>query len=199
MFVDDNVEVKYIDKMSCIKGLIFFNLVEWIYLFKVVINIFWCWYVLCCVGVGFIVGGKVNMINLFNICIGWDCLILDQVYMCVGLDGYIYVGCDCVINSYVKIFGYGGVVIGNNVQVGLGVLIMIISYDICKVMKVEFKIVMIGDWVWVGVNVIVLFGIIIGCFVVVGVGFIVIKDVFDFVIVVGNLGKIIGENEVVKV
>ncbi|MGB3622572.1 hypothetical protein FT643_05765 [Ketobacter sp. MCCC 1A13808] len=198
MSADDNAEAKHIDKMSRIKGLIFSNPVEWIHLFKVAINTFWCRYVLRCVGAGSIVGGKVNMINPSNIRIGRDCLILDQVYMRAGSDGYIHVGRDCAINSYAKIFGHGGVVIGNNAQVGPGALITTTSHDIRKAMKAEFKTVTIGDWAWVGANATVLPGITIGRYAVVGAGSIVTKDVPDFAIVVGNPGKIIGENEVAK-
>lgn len=193
-----NTDTQHIDKMSRIKGLIFSNPLEWIHLAKVAFSTFWCRYVLRCVGSGTIVGGKVNMINPGNIRIGRESLILDQVYMRAGAEGYIHVGNNCAINSYAKIFGHGGVEIGNNSQVGPGALITTTSHDIRKAMKAEFRKVTIGDWAWVGANATVLPGITIGKYAVVGAGTIVTKDVPDFAIVVGNPGKVIGENEQAK-
>lgn len=51
--------------------------------------------------------------------------------------------------------------------------------------------VLVGEGSWIGVGIIVIFGVKIGKWSVIGVGFVVIKDIFDCVLVVGNRCEII--------
>jgi acetyltransferase-like isoleucine patch superfamily enzyme len=121
-------------------------------------------------------------------------MILDNVYMRAGMNGSIRIGDSCAINSFAKIFGHGGVTMGANSQIGPGSLVTTTSHDPKRAMAAEFKPVAIGDWVWIGANVTVLPGITIGDHAIVGAGTIVTKDVAPWSIVVGNPGRVIGEN-----
>lgn len=51
--------------------------------------------------------------------------------------------------------------------------------------------VIIGNDVWIGINVIIFLFVIIGNGVIIGVGLVIIKDIFDYVVVVGIFVKII--------
>ncbi|MEE9355425.1 MAG: acyltransferase [Methylococcaceae bacterium] len=189
---------KHIDKLNRVKKALSSNPLEWIHIARVVFSTFLSRFVFRCVGAGSVVGCKVSFINPTRIKMGKDGLLADNVYLRAGADGYIHIGDDCAINSYAKIFGHGGVTIGNNSQVGPSALITTTSHDIRNDMKAEFKKVTIKDWAWVGANATILPGITVGHYAVVGAGSIVTKDVPDFAIVVGNPAKVIGENEKAK-
>lgn len=97
--------------------------------------------------------------------IGWFCQIVDGVRIIIVLVNYLMVG----ISIYLfVIFDY--VWVGDYIDQISGLFDMVIGYD-----------VWIGDGVWV------LFGVCIGCGVIIGVGVVVGGQVFDYVVVVGNL------------
>ena len=115
--------------------------------------------------------------------------------MRAGLDGYINLADHCAVNSFAKLFGHGGIDVGESTQLGPGVLITTTTHDFRHSMRTEFRQVKIGKWVWIGANAVILPGITIGQYAVIGAGSIVTKDIPDYAIAVGNPAKVIGENE----
>ena len=64
------------------------------------------------------------MINRANIRIGSACLIQDRVYLRAGVDGSIEIGDGAALNSFVQIYGHGGVKIGAATQIGANCTIL---------------------------------------------------------------------------
>lgn len=95
----------------------------------------------------------------------------------------------------------GGVRIGKYFHVGRGLTIFssVHSYKDAKKIPydetVKLQPVVIGDFVWCGINVTILPGVTIGQGVVIGAGSIVSKDIPDYAIVAGNPIKKIGERD----
>jgi len=183
-----------LDKLGRIKRILLSHPFEWWDLFAIGWCTLWCRLILRCTGKGTVVGSQTTLKNFSNISIGKQCMILDHVYMRAGMQGTITIGNACAINSYAKIFGHGGVTMGDNSQIGPNALITTTSHDRENAMQPEFKPVTIGKWSWIGANVTVLPGIAIGDYAIVGAGAIVTKDVPDYAIVVGNPAKVIGQN-----
>lgn len=84
---------------------------------------------------------------------------------------------------------------GDNCLFGLGVYIYIVIYLIdlneWNLGKEYVKLIIFGDNVWVGGSLVINLGVMIGNNVVIVSGLVVIKDVFNNVVVGGNLVKII--------
>lgn len=189
---------QFIDKVDRFKRMLKSNPLNWVQIFRIVLSTLKSRFLYRCIGKNTIVGTQVSFINFSNIKIGSDSLVLDHVYMRAGLDGYISIGKGCAINSYAKIFGHGGVTIGEHSQMGPDSLITTTSHDIGQSMKTEFKAVTVGNWAWIGAKAMILPGITIGNYAVIGAGSVVTKDIPDYAIAVGNPARIIGENEVMK-
>lgn len=102
----------------------------------------------------------------------------------------IYIGDDVVINSFVHIWGHGGVHIGNRVMIAAHTTITSLTHNYnLKDMRFSPAIkskVTIEDDVWIGSNVVIMPGITIKKGAVVGAGSVVTKDVNPYSIVVGN-------------
>lgn len=105
----------------------------------------------------------------------------------------IYFGKNIFINWVVMFVDLGGIIIEDNVLIGLCVNFLSVNYLelLMKWWGVLLVLIIIKKFVWLGVGVIVLLGIMIGENVIVVVNVIVIKDVLVNVIVVGILVKII--------
>ena len=102
----------------------------------------------------------------------------------------VYIGNDVVINSFVHIWGHGGVFIGDRVMIAAHTSITSLTHDYSlKNMSIAPAIkskVTIEDDVWIGSNVVILPGVTIKKGAVIGAGSVVTKDVDANSIVVGN-------------
>lgn len=152
----------------------------------------WYRYVRRCVGKGTIVSRWVQIVNPANVRIGENCLFQDGVYMRAGNQGYIHIGDRAALNSYTKLFGHGGIEIGEEAQMGPGSLITTTDHDYHdENLETEFKKVTIGRRVWMGANVTVLPGVTIGEYSVIGAGAVVNRDIPPRSIAVGVPAKVI--------
>lgn len=105
----------------------------------------------------------------------------------------IYIGKDVVINSFVHIWGNGGVSIGDRVMIASHVSITSLTHDYNSVNKryepaLKGKIVISED-VWIGSHAVILPNVYIGKGAVIGAGAVVTKDVPDYTIVAGVPAK----------
>jgi len=106
----------------------------------------------------------------------------------------VSIGDNASINSYVHIWGTGGVTIGNNVMIAAHACITSATHDYSKeeMIKVQvLKSVIINDNVWIGTGAIIFPGIEIGEGAVIGAGAVVTHDVPSRAIVVGNPARIV--------
>jgi acetyltransferase-like isoleucine patch superfamily enzyme len=107
------------------------------------------------------------------------------------MNGSIQIGKNVAINSFARLFGHGGITVGDNSQIGPGATLTTTSHDMDKGMAVTFRPITIGEWSWVGANAIILPGITIGKHVVIGAGSVVTKDIPDYSVAVGSPAKVI--------
>lgn len=94
--------------------------------------------------------------------------------------------------NYVGLFDifilvYVDVVIGNNVFFFFRNMLIMLIYDVNDFNKIIVFLIVIGNNVWIILNVIILVGVKIGDNIIIGVGSVVIYDIFVNVFVVGNL------------
>lgn len=149
-------------------------------------------YIKRCVGKNVIVRSKTKIINYANVEIGDNCIIQDYVYIRAGAHGKINFSNDCMINSFCRFFGHGGIEVGEYSQFGPGVMVTTTKHDYRnKELKEIFKKVTIGKRVWIGANVTILPGVTIEDNTVIGAGSIVNKDLPPNSIAVGNPAKVI--------
>lgn len=152
----------------------------------------WYRHVRRCVGKGTIVSRWVQIVNPANVRIGENCLFQDGVYMRAGNQGYIHIRDRAALNSYTKLFGHGGIEIGEEAQLGPGSLITTTDHDYYdENLETEFKKVTIGRRVWMGANVTVLPGVTIGEYSVIGAGAVVNRDIPPRSVAVGVPAKVI--------
>ena len=108
----------------------------------------------------------------------------------------IMIGSYCHVNSDVHIRALAPVSIGDCVSISYGVKIFAASHDVnTPDFRGQHRSISIGDYVWLGVNSIVLGGVKIGRGAVVAAGAVVTKDVPDYAIVGGVPARIIGERQ----
>ena len=174
-----------LDKAAHIAGLIR-NPSELPHLIGVGLSTFTFRYVRRCVGRGTVVGRHTVIVNSANVQIGKNCLLQDGVYIRAGTDGRITIKDGVAINSFCRLFGHGGITIGENTQIGPGSLITTTTHDYGHELETTFLEVNIGRSVWIGANVTVLPGVTIGDGAVIGAGSLVTKDVRPRVLAVGN-------------
>lgn len=107
----------------------------------------------------------------------------------------VYVGDDVVINSFVHIWGRGGVHIGDRVLIAAHTAITSLTHDYThecmRFAPIIASPIIIEDDVWIGSNVVIMPGIKIGEGSVIGAGSIVTKNIPPFCIAVGNPAKVI--------
>lgn len=107
---------------------------------------------------------------------------------------FIEIGDNVSINDSVYLNGLGGILIGNNVSLSAGSIIVSTMLDTAEfhTRKVHLnKKITIGDHVQVGAGAVILPGVNIAQNVIIGAGSIVTKDIPSNVIVVGNPAKIL--------
>lgn len=186
-----NSSIKHIDKTKYIKSLSFANVYDLIHYSLTGFWTFYYRYLKRIAGRDTIIGRNTKIINPSRISIGRNCLIQDHVYMRAGFYGRIVVGNYCAINSFVKLFGHGGIEIGDYSQLGPGALITTTSHDYNESLKAEFKKVNIGKFVWIGANSTILPGIDIGDKCIIGAGSLVNKSIPANHMAAGNPVRII--------
>jgi acetyltransferase-like isoleucine patch superfamily enzyme len=149
-------------------------------------------YVKRCVGKGSIVGRWTEIVNSANVQIGENCLFQDGVYMRAGNQGYIIIHDRAALNSFSKLFGHGGIEIGEEAQIGPGSLITTTDHDYYdENLATTFKKVTIGRRAWIGANVTILPGVTIGEYSVIGAGAVVNKDIPPRSVAVGVPARVI--------
>lgn len=134
-------------------------------------------YIKRCIGRSALVRSGTRILNYANVRIGDGSILQDSVYIRAGGHGQVTFGEGCMINSFCRFFGHGGIEVGNRSQFGPGVTITTTAHDYGKEEYPEtFKKVTIGSRVWIGANVTILPGVTIGDNTVVGAGSVVTKD-----------------------
>ena len=105
----------------------------------------------------------------------------------------ITVGKDVFINAGCKFQDQGGIVIGDGVLIGHGVVLATLNHDLdpAKRQQLHPGRIVIGNGVWIGSNAVVTAGVTIGEHAVVAAGAVVTKDVPANMIVGGVPAKII--------
>jgi acetyltransferase-like isoleucine patch superfamily enzyme len=159
---------------------------ELMHLIGVGLNTFTFRYVRRCAGPGTVIGRHTVIVNSANVQIGKNCLLQDGVYLRAGTDGRITMKDGVAINSFCRLFGHGGISIGENTQIGPGCLITTTTHDYGQELETSFLEVNIGRGVWIGANVTILPGVTIGDGAVIGAGSLVTKDIPARVIAVGS-------------
>ena len=145
-----------------------------------------------CAGKYTIIRRKTRIINNINVRIGERCILQDYVYIRAGTHGRVIFKDGCMINSFCRFFGHGGIEAGENCQFGPGVTVTTTGHDYNENDLVEsFKEVTIGKRVWVGANVTILPGVTIGDNTVVGAGSVVTRNLPANSVAVGVPAKVI--------
>lgn len=109
--------------------------------------------------------------------------------------GYnIHLGKNVCINFNCIILDVASITIGDNAMIGPNVHIYAATHPLEADLRLEFELgkeVVIGDDVWIGGNVTICPGVKIGSRVVIGAGSVVTKDVESDVVVAGNPARVI--------
>lgn len=183
-----------LEKRKYLHAVLQHNPLELLNLFRTFFTTLKFGYLMRCIGKGTIVREKTRMINSANIKIGKGCLIRDSVYLRAGTKGKIVIGDGCGLNSFCRLFGHGGIEIGNDTFCGPGTTITTTTHEYTGDMgRTYFLKVTIGKNVWVGANVTILPGVTIGDDCVIGAASVVTKDIPPNTLAVGNPAKVIKE------
>lgn len=101
--------------------------------------------------------------------------------------GGVSIGHGTTINRRATLDGRGGLEIGSNVSVSEGVKLLTATHDVQSTdFELQLRPVRVADWVWIGVDAIVLPGVTVGEGAVVGAGSVVTRDVEPYTVVAGN-------------
>lgn len=143
-------------------------------------------YLLKTAGPGCVFGTGNRIINAANVRIGRDCLFQDSIYIRAGVHGRVDIGDRVAINSFVQIYGHGGVLVGDEAQLGPGTIVTTTGHDYAdERLEATFTPITIGRRVWVGANATIIGGVTIGDGAVIGAGAVVIRDVPPHTLAVG--------------
>ncbi len=155
-------------------------------------------YIKRCIGKNTIVRKKTQIINSANVNIGDDCILQDFIYIRAGAHGEVIIRNGCMVNSFCRFFGHGGIEVGEHTQIGPGVTITTTHHDITdKGLSEDFLKVTLGRRVWIGANVTILPGVTIGDNAVIGAGSVVTGDIASNSIAVGVPAKVIKKTKVI--
>jgi acetyltransferase-like isoleucine patch superfamily enzyme len=131
--------------------------------------------------------------RLWGISVGKNTIINMGQYIML-YPGKIIIGDDSHINRGCILDGRGGLTIGDSVSISHNVAIMSASHIVNdKGFTSKIAPVVIGNYVWIGVNATVLVGVTIGDGAVVAAGSVVTKDVTPYTIVAGIPAKPVGK------
>jgi len=145
-----------------------------------------------CVGRNTVVGERTVMINSANIDIGADCLIKDRVYLRAGIDGNIAIDDGAALNSFVQLYGHGGITVGKDTQIGPNTVITTTGHDyVSTELDTAYSPITIGERVWIGANCTILGGVNIGDRAVIGAGAVVTKDIPSNCVAVGVPARVV--------
>jgi acetyltransferase-like isoleucine patch superfamily enzyme len=147
-----------------------------------------------CVGPNTVVGEGTVMINGANIEIGSDCLLKDRVYLRAGLEGKILIDDYAALNSFVQMYGHGGIKVGKHTQIGPNTVMTTTGHDYeATNLETEFSGITIGERVWIGANCTILGGVTIGDQAVIGAGAVVTRDIPPRCVAVGIPARVVRE------
>ena len=145
-----------------------------------------------CTGPNTVVGEGCVMVNSANIKIGSNCLLQDRVYLRAGIDGSILLHDGAALNSFVQMYGHGGIVVGKDAQVGPNTVITTTGHDYMSTdLDSEYAAITIGERVWIGANCTIIGGVHIGDQAVIGAGAVVTKDIPARCVAVGVRARVI--------
>lgn len=145
-----------------------------------------------CAGKGSVIGEGCRLINTSNIRISEGCLLQDRVYLRAGVDGFIHLGRYAALNSFVQIYGHGGVTIGPSTQIGPGTIITTSGHDYRATdLARDNAPIEIGERVWIGANCTIVPGVKIGDKAVIGAGAVVVGDIPANCVAVGVPASVI--------
>jgi len=145
-----------------------------------------------CTGRNTVVGEGTIMVNSANIDIGSDCLLQDCVYLRAGIDGHIVIRDGAALNSFVQMYGHGGIDIGKHTQVGPNTVITTTGHDyLSSNLDGSFAGIRIGERVWIAANCTIIGGVHIGDQAVIGAGAVVTKDIPARCVAVGVPARVI--------
>ncbi len=182
---------KHIDVTERLARILRQHPLEWVSTIRTILTTLKFRFLLPCTESNCIVGFNTKIINFSNVKIKKGSFIQDHVYLRAGMNGSILIGNNVAINSFARLFGHGGITVGDNSQIGPGATLTTTSHDMDKDMVATFRPIMIGEWSWIGANAIILAGITIGNHVVIGAGSVVTKDIPDYSVAVGSPAKVI--------
>ena len=132
------------------------------------------------------------MTNTSNLSIGRNCLIQDRVYLRAGVDGRIDIGDRAALNSFVQMYGHGGITVGDDSQIGPNTVITTTGHDYMAThLEQDYSPVVIGERVWIGANCTIVPGVSIGDRAVIGAGAVVTRDIPPRCIAVGVPARVI--------
>jgi acetyltransferase-like isoleucine patch superfamily enzyme len=145
-----------------------------------------------CVGKNTVVGEGTVMVNSANIEIGSGCLIKDRVYMRAGIAGSIVIDDGAALNSFVQMYGHGGIKIGKNAQLGPNTVVTTTGHDyLSGSLETEYAGISIGEGVWIGANCTIIGGVHIGDQAVIGAGAVVTKNIPPRCVAVGVPARVV--------
>ena len=145
-----------------------------------------------CAGSGTIIGESAALINTANIHIGSGCLLQDRVYIRAGMTGSVTLEDRVALNSFAKIFGHGGVRVGESAQIGPGTVVTTSGHDYrATELALDLAPVDIGARVWIGSMATILPGVTIGDRAVIGAGAVVTSDIPADCLAVGVPAKVV--------
>jgi len=141
---------------------------------------------------------SIKNINGGSIIIGNNCIVLEGVLIHT-YGGNIHIGNNCSFNPYCVIYGHGNLTIGNEVRIATHSIIIPANHDYSDInkpimyQKENRTGIIIEDDVWIGANVKILDGIVIGTGCVIGAGSVVDKSVPPYSVITGVPAKIINK------
>jgi acetyltransferase-like isoleucine patch superfamily enzyme len=170
----------------------FRNPSELIRIAKIAWNSFSYRWIRRCAGRKTVVGEGCVLVNSANITIGSNCLLQDRVYLRAGMDGHITIKDGAALNSFVQMYGHGGIDIGKDTQIGPNSVITTTGHDyLSKDLDSEYAAISIGERVWIGANCTIIGGVKIGDQAVIGAGAVVTKDVPARCVAVGVPARVV--------
>lgn len=143
-------------------------------------------------GPGCVFGTGNRVINAANVRVGAQCLFQDSIYIRAGIHGRVRIGDRVAINSFVQLYGHGGIDIGDETQIGPGTIVTTTGHDYTdRDLETSFNPIIIGRRVWIGANVTIIGGVTIGDGAVIGAGAVVIRDIPERSLAVGVPARVV--------